>query len=60
MSFLDSRDPRNVLSLFYSSAFLSAILFGVGSFASVSYHRLPGVMAILWSFGLILNSWRYR
>jgi hypothetical protein len=123
MSFLDSRHPRSVLWLFYSSAFLSAILFGAASSASVSYRSpllvlalvtalaapfflvlflrsrdererqinyraltfafvgtlvfslavgmaqqlglhpvpwlgLPGVMVVLWSFGLILHSWR--
>lgn len=125
MSFLDSRHPRSVLWRFCSSAFLSAILFGAASYASVSYHRpllvlalvtalaaafflllflrsrdererqinyraltfafvgtllfslvvgeaqqlglhpvpwlgLPAVMVVLWSFGLILCSWRYR
>ena len=123
MSFLDSRHPRSALWLFYSSAFLSSILFGAGSYASGSYHRpllvlalatvlaaafflvlflrsrdererqinyraltfafvgtlvfslvvgmapqfglhpvpwlgLPAVMVVLWSFGLILYSWR--
>ena len=123
MSFLDSSHPRNVLWLFYSSAFLSAILFGAASYASDSYHKpllvlalvtalaaafflvlflrsrdererqinyraltfafvgtvvfslvvgmaqqlglhpvpwlgLPAVMVVLWSFGLILYSWR--
>ena len=124
MSFLDSsRHPRKVLWLFYSSAFLSAIMFSAASYASVSYqgpllvlalvtalaaafflvlflrsrdererqinyraltfafvgtfvfslvvglaqrlgfHSLswlgiPAVMITLWSFGLILNSWR--
>jgi len=123
MSFLASRHPRSVLWLFYTSAFLSAILFGAGSYASVSYHSpllvlalvtalaaafflvlflrsrdererqinyraltfafvgtlvfslavgmaqqlglhpvpwlgLPAVMVVLWSFGLILYSWR--
>ena len=123
MSSLDSRHPRSALWLFYSSAFLSAILFGAASYTSVSYHRpllvlalvtalaaafflmlflrsrdererqinyraltvafvgtfifslvvgvaqqlglhpvpwlgLPAVMIVLWSFGLILYSWR--
>ena len=123
MSFLDSSHPRNVLWLFYSSAFLSAILSSAASYSSVSYHRpllvlalvtalasasflvlflrsrdererqinyraltfafvgtlvfslivgmaqqlgfrpvpwlgLPAVMVVLWSFGLILYSWR--
>jgi heme/copper-type cytochrome/quinol oxidase subunit 4 len=125
MSFLASRHPRSVLWLFYLSAFLSAILFGAASYASVSYHTpllvlalvialaaafflvlflrsrdererqinyraltfafvgtlifslvvgmaqqfglhsvpwlgFPAVMIVLWSFGLILYSWRYR
>jgi heme/copper-type cytochrome/quinol oxidase subunit 4 len=125
MSFLDSSHPRSVLWLFYSSAFLSAIMFSAASYASVSYHRpllvlalvtalaaafflvlflrsrderepqinyraltfafvgtlvfslavgmaqqlglhsvswfgLPAVMIVLWSFGLILYSWRDR
>ena len=114
-----------MLWLFYSSAFLSAIMFSAASYASVSYHRpllvlalvtalaaafflvlflrsrdererqinyraltfafvgtlvfslvvgmaqqlglhsvswlgLPAVMIVLWSFGLILYSWRDR
>ncbi len=125
MSFLDSNHPRSVLWLFYSSAFLSAIMFSAASYASVSYHKpllvlalvtalaaafflvlflrsrdererqinyraltfafvgtlvfslvvgmaqqlglhsvpwlgLPAVMIVLWSFGLILYSWRDR
>lgn len=125
MSFLDSSHPRSVLWLFYSFAFLSAIMFSAASYASVSYHRpllilalvtalaaalflvlflhsrdererqinygaltfafvgtlvfslvagvaqqlgfhsvswlgLPAVMIVLWSFGLILYSWRDR
>ena len=125
MSFLGSSHPRSVLWLFYSSAFLSAIMFSATSGASVSYHRpllvlalvtalaaafflvlflrsrdererqinyraltfafvgtlvfslavgmgqqlglhsvswfgLPAVMIVLWSFGLILYSWRDR
>jgi len=122
MSFLDSSHPRNVLWVFYSSAFLSALIFGAASYASVSYQRpllvlalvtalaafflvlflrsrdererqinyraltfgfvgtlvfslavgmaqqlglhsvpwlgLPAVMVVLWSFGLIMYSWR--
>jgi heme/copper-type cytochrome/quinol oxidase subunit 4 len=125
MSFLDSSHPRSVLWLFYSSTFLSAIMFSASSYASVSYHTpllvlalvtalasafflvlflrsrdererqinyraltfafvgtlvfslavgmaqqlglhsvswfgLPAVMIVLWSFGLILYSWRDR
>ncbi len=123
MSFLAFRHPRSVLWLFYSSAFLSATLFGAASYASGPYRRpllvlalmtalpaafflvlflrsrdererqinyraltfafigtlvfslvvgmvqqlglhpvpwlgLPAVMVVLWSFGLILYSWR--
>ena len=39
MSFLDSSHPLSVLWLFYSSAFLSAIMFSAASYASVSYHQ---------------------
>jgi hypothetical protein len=46
MSFLDSRHPRSVLWLFYSSAFLSAMLFGAASYASDSYHRALLVLAL--------------
>jgi heme/copper-type cytochrome/quinol oxidase subunit 4 len=127
MSFLDSSRPRprSILWLFYSFAFLSAIMFSVASYAPVSYYRsllalalvtalaaafflvlflrskdererqinyraltfafvgtlvfslvvglaqqlgfhsvswlgLPALMMILWSFGLILYSWRDR
>ncbi len=127
MSFLASSRPpnHNVLWLFYSSAFLSAIMFSAVPYASVSYHRpslvlalvtalaaafflvlflrsrderehqinyraltfafvgtlvfslvvgvaqqlglhsvswlgLPAVMIVLWSFGLIIYSWRDR
>jgi predicted membrane channel-forming protein YqfA (hemolysin III family) len=125
MPFLDSSHPRRVLWLFYSSAFLSAIMFSASSYTSVSYQRpllalalvtalaaafflllflrsrdererqinyraltfafvgtlvfsivvglaqqlgfhsvswlvLPGLMISLWSFGLILYSWRDR
>ena len=123
MSFFDSRPAhRNTLRLFYSSAFLSAILFGTASYApapchwpllilalavalaaafflvfflrsrdererqinyraltfafvgtlvlslvvglaqqlgfhSIPWLGIPAVMIILWSVGLILNSW---
>jgi hypothetical protein len=124
MPFLDSSHSRSVLWFFYSSAFLSAIMFGAASYASVSYRPLlvlalvtalaaacflvlflhsrdererqinfraltfafvgtlvfsllvgvaqqlglhsvpwlglPAVMIVLWSFGLILYSWRDR
>jgi heme/copper-type cytochrome/quinol oxidase subunit 4 len=127
MSFFDSSrpHPRSVLWLFYSSAFLSAIMFSVASYAPLSYYKpllalalvtalaavfflvlflrskdererpinyraltfafvgtlvfslvvglaqhlgfhfvswlgLPALMISLWSFGLILHSWRYR
>jgi hypothetical protein len=127
MSFIDSSRPpnRNVLWLFYSLAFLSAIVLSAAPYARVSYHwfllilalavalaavfflvfflrsrdereqqinyraltfafvgtlvfslvvgmaqqlgfhsaswlGLPAVMIVLWSFGLILYSWRDR
>lgn len=127
MCSLDSSRPpnRNVLWLFYSFAFLSAIMFSAASYARASYHwlllilalavalaavfflvvflrsrderehqinyraltfafvgtlvfslvvgmaqqlgfhsvswlGLPAVMIVLWSFGLILYSWRDR
>jgi Mn2+/Fe2+ NRAMP family transporter len=47
MSFLDSSHPRSVLWLFYSSAFLSAIIFSVASYASVSYYRPLLVLALV-------------
>jgi heme/copper-type cytochrome/quinol oxidase subunit 4 len=47
MSFLDSRHQRKVLWVFYSSAFLSALLFGAASYASVSYQRLLLVLALV-------------
>lgn len=47
MSFLDFRHLRNALWFFYSSAFLSSILFGAASYASVSYHRPLLVLALL-------------
>ena len=123
MHFLDSSHRRGVLWVFYSSAFLSALVFGAASHSSVSYQRpllvlaltaalaaafflvlflrsrdererqinyraltfafvgtlvfslvvglaqqiglhsvswlgLPAMMIVLWSVGLILNSWR--
>src|ERR1700723_1544391 len=39
MPFLDSSHPRKVLWLFYSSAFLSALIFGAASYSSASYHK---------------------
>jgi len=47
MSFLDSSQHRSVLWLFYSSAFLSAIMFGAASYASVSYQRPLLVLALV-------------
>jgi hypothetical protein len=47
MSFLDSSHPRNVLWVFYSSAFLSALIFGAASYASVSYQRPLLVLALV-------------
>jgi NADH:ubiquinone oxidoreductase subunit 6 (subunit J) len=48
MSFLDSSRPpnRNVLWLFYSSAFLSAIVFSAASYARASYHWSLLVLAL--------------
>ena len=50
MSFRRSRLPRNVLWLFYSSAFLSAILIGATSYVSSSYHRPLLVLALVTAF----------
>jgi len=47
MSFPDSRHPRNLLWLFYSSAFLSALMFGAASYASVSYQKPLLVLALV-------------
>jgi heme/copper-type cytochrome/quinol oxidase subunit 4 len=47
MSFLDSSHPRSVLWLFYSSAFLSAIMFGTASYASVSCQKPLLVLALV-------------
>jgi len=58
MSFLDSSHPRNVLWIFYSSAFLSALIFGAASYASVSYYKpflvLGLVTALAAAFFLLL------
>jgi len=47
MSFLHFSHPRKVLCLFYSSAFLSALIFGAASYASVSYQRPLLVLALV-------------
>ena len=47
MSFIDSSHLRSVLWLFYSSAFLSAVLFSAASYASVSYHKPLLVLALV-------------
>jgi heme/copper-type cytochrome/quinol oxidase subunit 4 len=47
MSFLDSSRPRNVLWVFYSSAFLSALIFGAASYTSVSYQGPLLVLALV-------------
>jgi heme/copper-type cytochrome/quinol oxidase subunit 4 len=47
MSFFDSSQPRSLLWLFYSSAFLSAIMFGTASYASVSYQRHLLALALM-------------
>ncbi len=58
MSFLHSGHPRKVLWLFYSSAFLSAIMFSAASYSSVSYQRpllvLALVTALAAAFSLVL------
>jgi hypothetical protein len=58
MSFLHSSHPLKVLWLFYSTAFLSAIMFSAASYASVSYQRpllvLALGMALTASFFLVL------
>jgi len=46
MSFLNFSHPRNVLWVFYSCAFLSALTFGAASYASVSYQRPLLVLAL--------------
>jgi sugar phosphate permease len=51
MSFLDSSHPRSVLWLFYSSAFLSALIFGAASHASSSYQRPLLVLALVTALG---------
>ena len=62
MSFLDSSHPLSVLWLFYSSAFLSAIMFSAASYASVSYHQpllalaLVTALAAAFYFVLFLRS----
>jgi len=47
MPFLHSSHPRNVLWVFYSSAFLSTIMFSAASYASVSYHKPLLVLALV-------------
>ena len=47
MSLLNSSQHRGVLWLFYSSAFLSAIMFSAASYASVSYYRPFLVLALV-------------
>jgi heme/copper-type cytochrome/quinol oxidase subunit 4 len=58
MSFLDSSQPRSLLWLFYSSAFLSALIFGAASCGSVSYQTplliLALVTALAAAFFLVL------
>jgi heme/copper-type cytochrome/quinol oxidase subunit 4 len=48
MSFLDSSRPpnRNVLWLFYSLAFLSAIVFSAASYVRASYHWSLLILAL--------------
>jgi len=47
MSFLDSSHPRKVLWLFYFSAFLSALILGTASYASVSCQKPLLVLALV-------------
>jgi heme/copper-type cytochrome/quinol oxidase subunit 4 len=47
MSFFDSSQPRSLLWRFYSSAFLSALIFGAASYAPVSYQRPLLVLALV-------------
>jgi hypothetical protein len=47
MSFLDCSHSRRVLWLFYSTAFLSAIVFGAASHAPLSYHKPLLVLALV-------------
>jgi heme/copper-type cytochrome/quinol oxidase subunit 4 len=47
MSFLDSSHSRNLLWVFYFSAFLSALIFGAASYASVSYQTPLLVLALV-------------
>ena len=58
MSIFDSSQPRSLLWLFYSSAFLSALIFGAASYGSVSYQTplliLALVTALAAAFFLVL------
>jgi H+/Cl- antiporter ClcA len=58
MPFLNSSQHRSVLWLFYSSAFLSGIMFSAASYASVSYYKpflvLGLVTALAAAFFLVL------
>jgi len=58
MPFLDSSHPRKVLWLFYSSAFLSALIFGAASYVSVPYQgpllAFALVTALVAAFFLVL------
>jgi heme/copper-type cytochrome/quinol oxidase subunit 4 len=47
MSFLHSSHPRKVLWLFYFPAFLSALIFGAASYASVPYQTSLLVLALV-------------
>jgi heme/copper-type cytochrome/quinol oxidase subunit 4 len=47
MSFLSSSQPRSLLWLFYSSVFLSALIFGAASYGSVSYQTPLLVLALV-------------
>lgn len=47
MSFFDSSHSRSVLWLFYSSAFLSVVMFSATPYASVYYHKPLLVLALV-------------
>jgi hypothetical protein len=47
MSIFDSSQPRSLLWLFYSPAFLSALIFGAASYGSVSYQTPLLVLALV-------------
>lgn len=69
LRFLRSRDEleRQINYRALVFAFCSTLLFSLSigllqaaGFHSISWLGIPVLMVILWSIGLILNSWRYR